>query len=72
VLEPLDCVVIGDPDHCRAKVKGYEAIRADRLMCLMQFGAIPHDAVVRSIELAGEHLIGGEALAAPARALAGV
>lgn len=72
VLEPLDCVVIGDPDHCREKVKGYEAIRADRLMCLMQFGAIPHDAVIRSIELAGEHLIGGEALAAPARALAGV
>jgi alkanesulfonate monooxygenase SsuD/methylene tetrahydromethanopterin reductase-like flavin-dependent oxidoreductase (luciferase family) len=56
VLEALDCVIIGDPDHCRRKIQGYEAIGADRLMCLMQFGSIPHAAVMRSIELAGEHL----------------
>lgn len=59
VLEPLDCVIIGDPDHCRAKVGGYEAIGADRLMCLMQYGSIPHPEIIRSIELTGEHLIGG-------------
>lgn len=56
VLEPLDCVVIGDPDHCAQKLKGYEAIGADRMMCMMQYGSIPHEAVIRSIELAGEHL----------------
>lgn len=56
VLEPLDCVVIGDPDHCIEKLGSYEAIGADRMMCMMQFGSIPHDAVVRSIELAGRHL----------------
>jgi alkanesulfonate monooxygenase SsuD/methylene tetrahydromethanopterin reductase-like flavin-dependent oxidoreductase (luciferase family) len=61
-------VIIGDPDHCAAKVKGYEAIGADRLMCLMQFGSIPHREILRSIELTGEHLIA----AAPAeRARAG-
>ena len=27
------------------------------MMCLMQFGAIPHDAVLRSFELAGRHLV---------------
>jgi hypothetical protein len=27
------------------------------MMCLTQFGQIPHDAAVRSIELTGEHLI---------------
>jgi alkanesulfonate monooxygenase SsuD/methylene tetrahydromethanopterin reductase-like flavin-dependent oxidoreductase (luciferase family) len=70
VLEPLDCVVIGDPDHCRDKVKGYEAIGADRLMCLMQYGSIPHAEIIRSIELAGEHLIGDETEARQARALA--
>ena len=56
VLEPLDCVVIGDPDHCAQKLKGYEAIGADRMMCMMQYGAIPHAAVLKSIELAGRHL----------------
>lgn len=57
VLEQLDCVVIGDPDHCVEKLKAYQGIGVDRMMCMMQFGAIPHAAVLRSIALAGEHLI---------------
>ena len=57
VLEPLDCVVIGDPDHCVKKIAGYEAIGADRMMCMMQFGSIPHAAVLKSLELAGRHLL---------------
>lgn len=57
-LEPLDSVVIGDPDHCRDKLRAYEAIGADRIMCMMQFGAIPHEAVLRSFALAGRHLVG--------------
>lgn len=57
VTEQLDSVIIGDPDHCRAKMEKYRAIGTDRLMCLMQYGRIPHPAVVRSIELAGKHLI---------------
>ena len=57
VLEPLDSVVIGDPAQCAAKLKAYQAIGADRMMCLMQYGSIPHEAVVRSIGLVGEHLV---------------
>ena len=68
-LEPLDSVVIGDPDHCIEKLKGYEAIKADRMMCLMQFGSIPHAAVLRSFELAGRHLV--PAFAPRARELTG-
>jgi alkanesulfonate monooxygenase SsuD/methylene tetrahydromethanopterin reductase-like flavin-dependent oxidoreductase (luciferase family) len=56
-LEPLDSVVIGQPDHCVEKLKGYQAIGADRMMCLMQFGSIPHAAVMKSFELAGRHLV---------------
>lgn len=56
-LEALDSVVIGDPDHCRGKLDGYRAIGADRAMCLMQFGSIPHEAVLKSLDLAGRHLI---------------
>jgi len=55
-LEKLDCVIIGDPDHCAQKLTKYEEVGADRLMCMMQFGAIPHAAVLRSFELAGQHL----------------
>jgi hypothetical protein len=57
VLEPLDSVVIGDPAHCEQKLRGFEAIGADRMMCLMQFGSIPAAAVQRSFALAGEHLV---------------
>jgi alkanesulfonate monooxygenase SsuD/methylene tetrahydromethanopterin reductase-like flavin-dependent oxidoreductase (luciferase family) len=56
-LEPLDSVVIGDPDQCVAKLKAYEGIGADRMMCLMQYGSIPPEAVARSFELAGRHLV---------------
>lgn len=57
VLEQLDSVVIGDPDHCRTKLEAYRDIGTDRMMCLMQFGSIPHGAVERSIALSGETLI---------------
>lgn len=57
VLEALDCVVIGDPDHCQAKLKGFEAIGIDRMMCMMQYGALDSDAILESIDLAGRHLV---------------
>ena len=56
-LERLDSVVIGDVDHCKKKAAKYQAIGADRLLCLMQFGAVSHEAVKTSIRLAGEQLI---------------
>lgn len=57
VLEGLDSAVIGDPDHCRKKLEAYARIGTDRMMCLMQYGSIPHSAVVRSIQLTGQHLV---------------
>ena len=57
MLEPLDCVVIGDPDHCIDKIRGYRSIGVDRMMCMMQFGDLAPDAVIRSIELAGRRCI---------------
>ena len=56
-LEVLDSVIIGDPDDCQKKATKYAEIGTDHLLCLMQFGAIPHAAVKDSIRLAGEHLI---------------
>ncbi|MEO8811747.1 MAG: LLM class flavin-dependent oxidoreductase [Caulobacteraceae bacterium] len=57
VLEPLDCVVIGDPDHCVQKLRGYQGIGVDRMMCMMQYGSLPPDAVLRSIALCARHCI---------------
>ncbi len=57
VVEKLDSVIIGDVEHCRQKMEKYRNIGCDRLLCLTQFGRVPHEAVMRSIRLIGEHLI---------------
>ncbi len=57
VLDALDSVIIGDVETCRRKLGGYAALGVDRLMCLMQFGAIPHERVMASLRLAGEALL---------------
>jgi alkanesulfonate monooxygenase SsuD/methylene tetrahydromethanopterin reductase-like flavin-dependent oxidoreductase (luciferase family) len=56
-LEDQDSVIIGDIDTCRRKVEKYRAAGFGRLMCLMQFGHLPHDAVLGSIRRVGEVLI---------------
>lgn len=56
-IRDLDSVVIGDVETCRRKMSGFRDIGVDRLMCLMQMGSVPHQAVLRSIGLAGERLI---------------
>ena len=65
ITEGLDSVIIGDPDLCKRKMQKYRDIGVDRLMCLMQFGRIPHEEVLRSIKLTGERLIPQFAAANP-------
>jgi alkanesulfonate monooxygenase SsuD/methylene tetrahydromethanopterin reductase-like flavin-dependent oxidoreductase (luciferase family) len=57
VLDALESVVIGDPDRCRQKMERYADLEIDRLMCLMQFGALAPERVLESIRLAGEVLV---------------
>src|SRR5262245_46272941 len=57
VLDALDSVVIGDPDRCLEKMKKFQALGTDRLMCLVQFGALDPGRVLASIRLIGEALI---------------
>jgi len=56
-LEDQDSVIIGDLDTCRRKVEKYRSAGFGRLMCLMQFGHLPHDQVLASIRRVGEALI---------------
>lgn len=56
-LEEQDSVIIGDVDTCRRKVEKYRDAGFGRLMCLMQFGHLPHDHVMGSIQRVGESLM---------------
>ncbi|MGE4652973.1 MAG: hypothetical protein AAEJ53_18985, partial [Myxococcota bacterium] len=56
-LEPIDTAIIGDVESCLAKLEKFAALGVDRLMCLMQFGALPHERAMDSIRLAGKHLV---------------
>ncbi len=56
-LDAEDMVIVGDPDKCVRKLEKYQAAGIDRILCLMQAGRIPHDAVMKSIRLFGKHVI---------------
>ncbi len=52
-----DMVVVGTPDECLAKLSRYEEAGVDQLLCYLNFGYLPHEAVMKSIELLGTRVI---------------
>jgi alkanesulfonate monooxygenase SsuD/methylene tetrahydromethanopterin reductase-like flavin-dependent oxidoreductase (luciferase family) len=50
-LDAEDMVIVGDVDHCIRKVERYKEAGLDHFIALMQADRIPHEAVLRSIEL---------------------
>jgi len=52
-----DMIIVGDPDQCLRKILRYADAGVDQLLCYMQFGDLPPEKVLRSIELLGEHVI---------------
>jgi alkanesulfonate monooxygenase SsuD/methylene tetrahydromethanopterin reductase-like flavin-dependent oxidoreductase (luciferase family) len=52
-----DSLIVGSPQTCREKLQVYADLGIDRLMTFHQVGGLPHDSVMRSIQLIGE-LIG--------------
>jgi len=52
-----DMIIVGDPDECLRKILRYAEAGVDHLLCYMQFGDLPPEKVLRSIELLGEHVI---------------
>ena len=52
-----DMVVVGTPDECLTKLMRYEEAGVDQLLCYLNFGYLPHDAVMKSIELLGTRVI---------------
>ena len=56
-LDQEDMVIVGDVDHVCRKVERYKKAGLDHFISLMQADRIPHDKVMRSIELFAEHVI---------------
>jgi alkanesulfonate monooxygenase SsuD/methylene tetrahydromethanopterin reductase-like flavin-dependent oxidoreductase (luciferase family) len=56
-LEAAGMVVAGDPEHAIEQLRGLTAHGIDHVLCALQAGGVPHDEVMRSIELMGERVI---------------
>jgi alkanesulfonate monooxygenase SsuD/methylene tetrahydromethanopterin reductase-like flavin-dependent oxidoreductase (luciferase family) len=52
-----DMVIVGTPEMCLEKIERYEAAGVDQLLCYVQFGTLPHDRVMRCLELLGTKVI---------------
>ena len=52
-----DMVIIGTPEECLAKFLKYEAADIDQVLCYVNFGYLPQEAVLKSIELLGDFVI---------------
>ena len=50
-------VIAGNPDSCIAALKKHEATGIDQMMIMMQTETIPHEKVMKSIELFGKYVI---------------
>jgi alkanesulfonate monooxygenase SsuD/methylene tetrahydromethanopterin reductase-like flavin-dependent oxidoreductase (luciferase family) len=53
-----DQIIIGTPEQCIEKIRKYEAVGMDHLMCLVQGGpTLSHENIVKSLRLLGERVI---------------
>ncbi len=57
MFNDYDMIIVGDPDQCIEKMKLYESLGVDHLLCYMQFGDLDHNAIMKSIELIGKHVL---------------
>ena len=56
-LTEIGACVLGTPDQCIDTCRRYEAAGVDQLLCLVNPYKIPHEAVMQTIEMMGEHVI---------------
>ncbi|MFN8026582.1 MAG: LLM class flavin-dependent oxidoreductase [Acidimicrobiia bacterium] len=52
-----DMIIIGTPEVCLEKILRYEEAGVDQLLCYVQFGMLPHEKVMRNLELLGTQVI---------------
>jgi alkanesulfonate monooxygenase SsuD/methylene tetrahydromethanopterin reductase-like flavin-dependent oxidoreductase (luciferase family) len=52
-----DMIIVGTPDECLRKMERYEEAGVDQLLCYIQFGDLPHEKVMRNLELLSTEVI---------------
>ncbi len=52
-----DMVIVGTPDECVKKFLAYDEAGVDQVLCFLNFGYLPQDAVLKCIELLGTYVI---------------
>jgi alkanesulfonate monooxygenase SsuD/methylene tetrahydromethanopterin reductase-like flavin-dependent oxidoreductase (luciferase family) len=52
-----DMIIVGDPDQCLEKIIRYEELGVEQVLCYVQFGYLPHESIMRTIELLGTKVI---------------
>ena len=52
-----DMIIVGTPEECLEKVIRYDEVGVDQLLCYVQFGDLPHEKVMRSMELLATRVI---------------
>ena len=57
VFNDADMIMVGTPDQVIEKMKRYADAGLDQILCYSQFGFIPHEGVMRSLELLGKEVI---------------
>ena len=50
-------IIAGDPDSCIEALKKHEATGIDQMMIMMQTETVPHETVMKSIELFGKYVL---------------
>ena len=62
-------IIGGDPESCIRTIKQFEDIGVDQLTMLIQTETVPHEQVVKSLEMFGKHVL--PAFRQPASAVTG-
>lgn len=56
-LEPLESVIIGDPETCLKKMQGYANLGVDRLLAFQSYGSLAQDHILESMRLVGTEIL---------------
>lgn len=52
-----DMIIVGELDECTEKIERYQRIGCDAILCYMEFGGLPHETIMTSIELLGTKVV---------------
>jgi hypothetical protein len=57
-LKDGDLIAVGAPDEAVRVAKRYCELGADQVLFFLQYGGIPHEKIMKSIDLIGRHALG--------------